>query len=82
MTAVLSMTDKLKVPTMLAEDKEISAAFSQLKNVASSENNSEGVKFADELTAHVQNEEQITYPMALVIGLYVKGKAAQCPVLP
>jgi hypothetical protein len=50
MTAVLSMTDKLKVPTMLAEDKEISAAFSQLKNVASSENDSEGVKFADELT--------------------------------
>jgi hypothetical protein len=80
MTAVLSMTDKLQadMPMMLAEHKEISAALSQLKNAATSENSSEGVKFADELAAHAQTEEQITYPTALLIGLYVKGKAAQC----
>ena len=80
MTAVLSMTDKLQadMPTMLAEHKEISAALSQLRDAASAENNSEGVKFADELATHAQTEEQITYPTALLIGLYVKGKAAQC----
>jgi hypothetical protein len=80
MTAVLSMTDRLHadMPAMLAEHKEISAALSQLRNAASSENKSEGVKFADELAAHAQTEEQITYPTALLIGLYVKGKAAQC----
>jgi hypothetical protein len=80
MTAVLPMTDKLQadMPTMLAEHKEISAALSQLSNAALSENNSEGVKFADELAAHAQTEEQITYPTALLIGLFVKGKAAQC----
>jgi hypothetical protein len=81
MAAVLSMTNKLQadMPTMLSEHKEISAAVSQLRNAASSENKAEGVKFADELTAHAQSEEQITYPTALLIGLYVKGKAAQCP---
>jgi hypothetical protein len=81
MTAVLSMTDKLQadMPAMLAEHQEISAALSQLKNAASYENKSEGVKFADELAAHAQTEEKITYPTALLIGLYVSGKAAQCP---
>jgi hypothetical protein len=80
MTAVLSMTDKLRsdMPTMLAEHKSISAALSQLRNAASSEDKPEGVKFADELAAHAQTEEQITYPTALLIGLYVEGKAAQC----
>lgn len=81
MTAVLRMTDKLQadMPKMLAEHKEISAALTQLRNAASSENKPEGVKFADELAAHALTEEQITYPTALLIGLYVKAKATQCP---
>ncbi len=81
MAAVLSMTDRLQadMPTMLAEHKEISTAISQLRNAASSENKLEGVKFADELAAHAQTEEQITYPTALLIGHFVKAKAAQCP---
>jgi hypothetical protein len=81
MTAVLAMTDKLQadMPAMLAEHKDIEAALSELKNAATSENKAEGVQFADELAAHAQIEEQVTYPTALLIGLYVKGKAAQCP---
>jgi hypothetical protein len=81
MTAVLAMTDKLQagMPTMLAEHKDIEAALSELKNAATSENKAEGVQFADELAAHAQTEEQVTYPTALLIGLYVKGKATQCP---
>jgi hypothetical protein len=80
MAVALSMTDRLQadMPTMLSEHKEISAAVSQLRNAASSDKKAEGVKSADELTAHAQAEEQITYPTALLIGLYVKGKAAQC----
>ena len=81
MTAVLSMTDKLQadMAKMLSEHKEIAAALSQLRNAASSENKPEGVKFADELAAHALAEEQVTYPAALLIGLYVKEKAAHCP---
>ncbi len=81
MTAVLPMTDKLRagMPVMLAEHKDIEAAVSDLKKAATSENNAEGVRFADELAAHAQTEEQVMYPAALLIGLYVKGKAAHCP---
>lgn len=81
MTAVLPMTDRLQsgMPTMLSEHKDIEAALSQLKNAAMSENKPEGAQFADELAAHAQTEEQVTYPTALLIGLFVKGKAAQCP---
>jgi iron-sulfur cluster repair protein YtfE (RIC family) len=79
MTAILAMTNKLQadLPTMLAEHKEIKAALSELKNAATSENKTEGIRFADELAAHAQTEEQVTYPTAILIGLYVKGKAAQ-----
>ena len=37
-----------------------------------------GVRFAEHLAAHAQTEEEITYPTALLIGLYVKSKATQC----
>lgn len=80
MTAVLAMTDKLKadMPKMLSEHTDITAALGQLRSAAVSENKPEGVKFADEPTAHAHTEEQITYPTALLIGLYVRDKAAQC----
>ena len=80
MIAVLKLTDKLQaeMPKMLAEHKDINAALSQLKDAAIAENKPEGVKFSDELGAHAQTEEQITYPTALLVGLYVKAKAVQC----
>jgi hypothetical protein len=28
---------------------------------------------------HAQGEEQVTYPTALLVGLYVKAKGAHCP---
>ena len=81
MTGVLNMTDKLQaeMPTMLAEHKEIVAALQQLATAAKAESNPDGIRFAEILTAHAQGEEQVTYPTALLIGLYVKAKAAQCP---
>lgn len=81
MTVVLKLTDKLQaeMPTMLAEHKDITTALSRLRDAAIAENKPEGVKFADELAAHAQTEEQITYPTALLVGLYVKAKAVQCP---
>jgi hypothetical protein len=80
MTAVLKMTDKLEaeMPTMLAEHKDISDALKRLKEAATAENQPAGVEFAEHLAAHAQTEEDITYPTALLIGLYVKGKASKC----
>ena len=80
MTAILKLTDKLEadMPTMLAEHKDITAALIRLKDAATSENKPAGVQFAEHLAAHAQTEEQITYPTALLIGLYIKSKATQC----
>jgi hypothetical protein len=81
MTAVLKLTDELQaeMPTMLSEHKDIGAALDQLRNAAMSENNSEGVQFANHLAAHAQMEEQVTYPTALLVGLYIKSRSGQCP---
>jgi hypothetical protein len=81
MTGVLNMTDKLQaeMPNMLAEHKEIVAALQKLTTAATAESKPSGIRFAEMLTAHAQGEEQVTYPTALLVGLYVKGKAAQCP---
>jgi hypothetical protein len=80
MTAVRTMTDKLEaeMPTMLAEHKDISDALKRLKEAATAENKPAGVEFAEHLAAHAQTEEDITYPTALLIGLYVKAKASKC----
>ncbi len=81
MTAVLKLTDKLQaeMPTMLSEHKDIAMALAKLKSAATSENNQAGMEFAEHLAAHAQTEEHIMYPTALLIGLYVKSRAAQCP---
>lgn len=80
MTGVLEMTEKLRaeMPTMKAEHADITAALQTLRAAATAENKAAGVEFADHLTAHAQTEEEITYPTALLIGSYVKSKAAPC----
>src|SRR5688572_7613712 len=80
MTKVLKMTDKLEagMTTMLSEHKDIEAALKKLKDAATAEKKPAGVQFAEHLAAHAQTEEEITYPTALLIGLYVKSKATQC----
>lgn len=81
MIEVLRLTDRLEaeMPTMLSEHKEIAAALDMLKSAAISENNQAGVQFAEHLAAHALTEEVITYRTALLIGLYVKSLASQCP---
>jgi hypothetical protein len=80
MTAVLPLTDRLQaeMSTMLSEHQDIAAALNRLRNAADSDNKSTGVQFADHLAAHAQMEEQVTYPTAVLIGLYVKSKSSQC----
>lgn len=63
---------------MLAEHKEIVAALKTLMAAAKAESKPEGIRFAEMLMAHAQTEEEVTYPTALLIGLYVRDKAARC----
>jgi hypothetical protein len=80
MTEVLKMTEKLDagMPTMHAEHEDITAALGKLSEAAKAENKPEGVRFAEMLTAHAQEEEEILYPAALLVGRYVKSEAAHC----
>ena len=79
MTEILKLTDKLDadMPAMLAEHKDIEAALKKLHDAATAEKNAAGIEFAEHLAAHAQEEEEFTYPTALLIGKYVKLKAAQ-----
>ena len=80
LTEVTKQTEKLEADmrSMLSERKDIAAALKKLKDAATAENKPAGVRFAEHLAAHAQTEEEIIYPTALLIGLYVKSKAAQC----
>ena len=70
----LKMTEKLKadLPHMLEEHKSIVAALKVLTEASRKEKKMEYVQFADKLILHAQNEEEILYPTALLIGEYVK----------
>jgi hypothetical protein len=74
MSGVLAMTDRLKaeLPQMLAEHKAIVVALKNLIAVAEEENAPELVNFAEKLMLHAQNEEEVAYPTAILVGEYLK----------
>lgn len=79
MVDILRLTDRLEadMPTMLAEHKDIAAALTKLHDTATAEQNAAGIRFAEHLAAHAQEEEEFMYPTALLIGKYVKLRAAR-----
>ena len=78
MAEALKMTDKLAadLPKMLAEHAEIVAALKTFVAAAEAENKPGVVHFAEKLMLHAQTEEQVSYPAALLVGAYIKGKLA------
>jgi hypothetical protein len=70
------MTGKLRAnyDRMIAEHREITAALQQLAAAAREEKKPQQAEFAGALMLHAQNEEQILYPAALVLGDYLKLK--------
>jgi hypothetical protein len=79
MAGVLEMTDRLEaeMPTMHAEHEDIVAALKDLNDAATAENKPAGVQFAEELTTHAHEEEEVLYPASLLIGRYVTLRLAQ-----
>jgi succinate dehydrogenase / fumarate reductase flavoprotein subunit/fumarate reductase flavoprotein subunit len=71
-----ALTDRLKaeMPRMLAEHNAIVEALKELGRAATVERHPEVSRFVDELRAHAQNEEQVLYPAAIVVGEYMKLK--------
>ena len=74
MREVLPMTDRLKVdlPHMLEEHKAIVAALHDLIEEARKARLPEHEHFAEKLTLHAKNEEEVLYPAALLVGEYIK----------
>jgi hypothetical protein len=74
MRRAIELSDKLKaeMPKMLAEHQDIVKALTALKEAAKAENKPQAIQFAETLTAHAQNEEQVSYPTAILVGEYLK----------
>jgi hypothetical protein len=73
MRAVVAMTRALEreLPQMLREHEDIRNALARLRAAAKRANRPDYVSFADALSAHARQEEEILYPAAVIIGRYV-----------
>jgi hypothetical protein len=76
MAQVLRMTDMLKaqLPHMLEEHQAIVAALQKMIAAATREEKLDHIVFAEKLMLHAQNEEEVSYPTAILIGEYLKLK--------
>lgn len=76
MRSVIALTDRLKaeMPRMLSEHEAIVRALDELGRAAASERHPEVNRFVEELKAHAQSEEQVTYPAAILVGEWLKLK--------
>jgi len=74
MRGVIVMTDRLKAEyeRMLAGHQAIAAAVQVLAEAAAQEGKPETVVFAKKLLLHMQTEEQVLYPAAILVGEYLK----------
>jgi hypothetical protein len=74
MRDVLALTERLKadLPQMLKEHRGIVVRLKQLHDVAKKEHRIEAAHFAEKLMLHAQNEEEVLYPAAILVGEYLK----------
>jgi len=79
MRSVLPMTDALEreLPQMLREHEVIRDAVTKFRAVAERNGQQDFVRFADNLAAHAQQEEELLYPAAILVGRYVARTAPQ-----
>jgi hypothetical protein len=74
MGAILSMTNKLRceLPRLLEEHKALDVQFQRLARVARDEQKSDYACCAEKFRSIAQYEEQVLFPMVLLIGRYVR----------
>lgn len=73
---VIALSERLKseMPGMLREHAAIAAAVQRLRAAALLERQSAAAQFAEALMAHAQQEEQIHYPSAVLVGEFIKSR--------
>jgi hypothetical protein len=71
---VIELADKLKaeLPQMLTEHKAIVMALDELAVAAQAEGKTGAIEFTEKLRLHAQNEEEILYPAAILVGEHLK----------
>jgi hypothetical protein len=82
MSGVLTMVAKLKsaLPELLEDHRAIEVALGSRTDATRGKDNEEFAKLAKRLALHVQYEEQILFPTALMIGRYVGMDFCDAPV--
>ena len=69
-----TLAEKLRAnyEQMLDEHRQLVASLKELEAAATAENQPRAAQFARALALHAQNEEQVLYPAALLVGEYLK----------
>ena len=77
--AIIAKADRLKheLADMLREHQAIAKALERLYDTATGDARPELARFARKLLLHAQMEEQIYYPASLMVGEYLKMRAAK-----
>ena len=77
--AIIAKADRLKheLAEMLREHQAIAKALEHLYETATGDQRPELARFARKLLLHAQMEEQIYYPASLLVGEFLKLKAAK-----
>jgi hypothetical protein len=75
----LERSTKLRtnLPSMLSEHKEIVRKLDKLTSVALKENKPTAIEFVDRLKVHAEQEEQILYPSAMLVGDLLRQEKLQ-----
>lgn len=73
-SGALALADRLRaeMPAMLREHQDIAIALGALRKAGQADGNAEAAEFADHLSAHAAEEEQVLYPGALLVGAYLR----------
>lgn len=76
MRDVLAMTDALRaeLPQMLREHEQIGAAARRLEQTARDASEPKVEELAKKLQLHARSEEEIFYPMAILVGDLVRAR--------
>lgn len=74
MGEAVKIAEKLRagLPQIHGEHRELVAGLKKLGEAAKEEGKTDYVRFAERLTLHIQEEEEVLYPTVLLIGEYVK----------
>jgi hypothetical protein len=76
MGEAVKVAEKLRanLPQIHGEHRELLAGLKKLGEAAKEEGKTDYVRFAESLTLHIQEEEEVLYPTVLLIGDYVKRR--------